>query len=46
MDINPELNTDFDKNSAFQQGVISETYQRTDKSLFPKPQELKNLVNP
>ena len=31
MDINPELNTDFEENSPFQEGVISETYQRPDK---------------
>ena len=30
-DINPEINIDFEENSPFQ-GVISETYQRPDKS--------------
>ena len=33
-DIDPELNTDFEENSPFQEGVISETYQRPDKSYF------------
>ena len=37
MDINPELNTDFEENSSFQEGVISETYHRPDKSFFQEP---------
>ena len=32
IDINPELNTDFEENSPFQESVMSETYQRPDKS--------------
>ena len=35
IDITPEINIDFKKNSLFQEGVISETYQRPDKSCFP-----------
>ena len=31
IDISPELNIDFEENSPFQEGVISETYQRPDK---------------
>ena len=30
-DINPEINIDFGENSLFQEGIISETYQRPDK---------------
>ena len=45
MDINPEHNTDFKKNSPFQEGVISETYQRPDKSFFQKPQEWESLIS-
>ena len=41
----PEINTDCKENSPFQEGVISETYQRPDKSYFQEPQELANLVN-
>ena len=37
--------TDFEENSPFQEGVISETYQRLDKSYFQKPQELESLIN-
>ena len=36
---------DFEVNSPFQEGVISETYQRPDKSYFKEPQELKSLIN-
>ena len=45
MDINLELKTDFEENSAFQEGVISESYQRPDKSFFQEPQEWDSLVN-
>ena len=31
IDINPELNTDFEENFPFQEGVIWETYKRPDK---------------
>ena len=43
--INPEINLDFEDNSPFQEGVISEAYQRPDKSFFQEPQELHSLVN-
>ena len=45
IDISPECNIDFEENSPFKEGAISETYQRTDKSFFQEPQELKGLVN-
>ena len=45
MDINPELNMDFEENSPFQEGVISETYQRQDKYFFQEPQELESLIS-
>ena len=44
MHINPELNTDFEENAPFQEGVITETYQRPDKSFFQEPQELEVLL--
>ena len=37
--INPNINLDFKENSPFQ-GVISETFQRLDKSFFQDPKEL------
>ena len=45
MDINPELNTNFEENSPFQEGVISEMYQMPDKSFFQESQEFKSLIN-
>ena len=44
MDFDPEINTDFKETLQFQEGVISETYQREDKSYFPEPQELDGLI--
>ena len=43
--INPDINLDFKENFPFQEGVISETFQRPDKSLFQEPKELNNLIN-
>ena len=43
--INPDINLDFEENSPFQEGIISEAYQRLDKSFFQEPKELKKLVN-
>ena len=44
-DINPNINFDFEENSPFQEGVISETFQRPDKSFFQDPKELGDLIN-
>ena len=44
-DINPNINLDFKENSPFQEGVMSETFQRPDKSFFQEPKELQNLIN-
>ena len=35
LDIDPELNIDFEEISPFQEGVISETYQKTGQVIFP-----------
>ena len=43
--MDPELNTNFEENSSFQEGVISEMYQRPDKLYFQEPQELESLIN-
>ena len=32
--INPDINLDFEENSPFQESIISEAYQRLDKSFF------------
>ena len=44
-DINPNINFDFKENSPFQEGVMSETFQRPDKSFFQDPKELGDLIN-
>ena len=43
-DISPNINIDFEDNSPFQ-GIISETFQKLDKSFFQNPQELDDLIN-
>ena len=43
--INPNINFDFEENSPFQEGVMSEMFQRPDKSFFQEPKELGDLVN-
>ena len=44
-DINPNINFEFGENSPFQEGVMSETFQRLDKSFFQDPKELGDLIN-
>ena len=41
---NPNINFDFEENSPFQEGIISETFQRQDKSFFQSPKELGDLI--
>ena len=43
--INPNINFDFEESSPFQEGVMSKTFQRLDKSFFQEPKELGDLVN-
>ena len=38
--ISPSINFDFEENSPFQEGTMSETFQRPDKSFFQNPKEL------
>ena len=42
---NPNINLDFEENSPFQEGIMSETFQRLDKSFFQNPKEIGNLIN-
>ena len=42
---NINLNFHFEENSPFQEGFMSETVQRLDKSFFQEPKELGNLIN-
>ena len=41
--VSPNIN--FEENSPFQEGVMSETFQRLDKSFFQNPKELGDLIN-
>ena len=40
-----DINKDFEENSSYQEGVISEMYQRPDKSYFQEPPELQALLS-
>ena len=42
---NPNINLDFEENSPFQEGIMSKTFQRPDKSFFQKPKELGEVIN-
>ena len=44
-DINPNINFDFKENSPLWEGVISETFQRLDRSFFQDPKELGDLID-
>ena len=43
--ISPNINFDFEENSPFQEGTMSETFQRPDKSFFQNPKELGDLID-
>ena len=38
-------NLDFEENSQFQEGIISEMFQRPDKSFFQNPKELEDIID-
>ena len=42
---NSDINFDFEENSPFQEGIMSETFQRPDKSFFQEPKVLGDLIN-
>ena len=39
------INLDIEENSPFQEGVISETIQRLDKTFFPNPKRLEDIID-
>ena len=39
------IDVDFEENSLHQEGIISELYQRPDKTSFQAPKDLESLVN-
>ena len=42
---NNNPNFDFEENSPFQEGIMSKTFQRLEKSFFQEAKELGNLIN-
>ena len=44
-DLDIDINTDFEENSPYQEGTISEFYQRPDKSYIRDPLELGDLLD-
>ena len=44
-DLDTDIKTDFKENSTYQEGVISETYQRSNRSYFHEPPELDSLIS-
>ena len=45
LDLDLEINKDFEENSPYQQGIISEIYQRPDRSQLLELPELADLIN-
>ena len=45
LDLDSYRKIDFEENSPHQEGIISETYERPDKSYIQKPTELKDLID-
>ena len=45
MDLDMGINTDFEENPPFQEGIISETYERLDRSYIKEPSELTDLLD-
>ena len=43
--INPNINFDFEEKSPFLEGIMSETFQRLDKSFFQNPKELGDIID-
>ena len=45
LDTDLDRNVDIEENSPFQEGIISVTYERPDKSYVQEPYELKDLID-
>ena len=45
LDLDLEINKDFEENSPYQEGIISDICQRSDKSQLLEPPELVDLIN-
>ena len=44
-DLDIDINTNFEENSPHQEGKISETYQRPDKSCFQEPLDVESSID-
>ena len=44
-DLDTDINIDFKESSPHQEGIISESYQRPDRSSFQDPPNVKSIVN-
>ena len=45
IDNNSDINFNFKETSSFQEGVMSKTFQRPDKSFFQEPKDLGDIIN-
>ena len=45
LDFDMDRKIDFEENSPYQKGIISETYERPDQSCIQEPTELKDLID-
>ena len=45
MDLDTDINIDFEEKSPYQEGIISETNERLDKSYIREPPELGDLFD-
>ena len=45
LNTNPNINFDFKENSPFQEDIMSQTFQRPDKSFFQNPKELGEIID-
>ena len=45
LDLDIEINKDFEENLPYQEGIISEIYQRPDRSQLKEPPELVDLID-
>ena len=45
MDLDTDISTDFEENSPYQEGIVSEMYERPDKSYIREPPELGDLLD-
>ena len=44
-DLDIDINKDFEENSPYQEGIISDIYQRPDRSQLIEPPELVDLID-